>query len=101
MFPVSTYPGVRSCACSENNFSPVRFEGFAMRSHAPAKADDTQKSRTSQPASRQARAGAFFIDNRPEAAVQRQLKELPNTSPRATQLKAQLDMINQSPRVLQ
>ena len=72
-----------------------------MRSHAPAKADDTQKSRTSQPASGQARAEAFFIDNRPQAAVQRQLKELSSTSPRATQLKAQLDMVNQSPRVLQ
>src|SRR4051795_1877442 len=100
MFPVSVYPGVRSCACSGIKFYPVRFEGFAMRSHAPAKADDTQKSRTSQSASGQARAEAFFIDNRPQAAVQRQLKELSSTSPRATQIKAQLDMINQSPRVL-
>jgi hypothetical protein len=42
-----------------------------------------------------------FVDNRPEAVMQRKLKEMANNSPRAMQLKAFQDMANNSPQAKQ
>lgn len=73
-----------------------------MRTQSPAHAKQSaqQKSPQSHASGHQV-AAAHVVDNRPEAVAQCRMQALAETSPRTAQLKAQMEMIDNSPRLMQ